>query len=605
MKFMGKKLMFGLAAGALAVACSSGHVAPTGSSNEPANVGNSADGIGQVGMSLTLPGGEHYSKLTYKLSNVANGGNVTIPGSYDITQTGTLSFTIGSVPAGTGYQLTLSTTSDDGVFTCAYPQTGAVSTDNITVVNRTTTTVNVNLQCINNQGNDAGSLLVNATESQCPVWNTIVANPLNILVDAGQNVNNSGSAGSTAFFPGTTGVAASINDGQQLVLVGSATAPNPGALAFNWTVSAGGASISNAVGTLDPNSTDAGVTNQTVFTCPPAPATTTTYTVTLTLNDGSDAAACDPKFTTGTVQVTCSNPAACGGAPFASSNGGTCIDQTTHAAAGNDPAGFPYVTTGATDPANPGDFCCAGQCGDGTLGSLPVGGVCPAGQSLSTSGAAAGCCVALQPCTVAGQTGCVSCTGSTNGVCTADEAFFVAKDITQNKVTAPIAATGTYPTASCYACLVNHSCVDSPTHHVAGVECDDFTGNFTNGSGASVPAAATCQAVLHDLTNASKDACVFGNAGVGNDTFCYCGTGGYGTGSGAGPTACAAAPAASMNGTDITDELAGFGSTSPGTNLGNYNSDATEPSAVANALAECARGSGTTVATAACAPCFQ
>ncbi len=208
----------------------------------------------------------------------------------------------------------------------------------------------------------------------------------------------------------------------------------------------------------------------------------------------------------------------------------------------------------------------------------------------------------LVPCTSAGQTGCVSCNGSSGGVCTADQAYFVEKDITQGKAT----AAGPDPAGSCYACLLSNFCIDSPSRHVSGVECGDFAGgSFTNGSGASVNATTVCHTLLEALTTPTGDSCVFGNAGVGNDTFCYCGTGGYGTGSSAGPTACSAAPASSLNGVDVAAELAGFASTAPGTNLNNYNSDATQPSAVANALAECARGVGTSLDTAACQSCFQ
>ncbi len=603
MKLLGKRLMFGLAAASVAVACSNGHEGTTGPGSSVPVVGPQSDGIGEVGMSLTLPGGEHYSRLDYKLANAT----FTTSGHYDISQTGTLSFTIGSVPAGTGYGLTLTTTSDDGAFTCSFPAVDAMVTNNISVVNRTTTVVNVNLQCVNNQGLDSGSVLINTTQSNCPVWNTLVANPLNITLNGGANVNDAGTPGtSVAFMPGMP-IVAQINAGQSLVLIGSATAPNPGALVFNWSVDAPGMNsfLSSALGQLDPNSSDAGTTNQTVFTCPPPPATLQTYTARLVLNDGADAAGCDAALTTATVQITCNTTAACGGQPTAPAGTASglqnvCDSNGTTTLAPPLSGTYPYVSTTTVDPS--GVVCCAPICGGvGAVATPPNGtGTCASGANDGT-----GCCAALSPCTHAGQANCVSCTGSTGGTCTADEAFFVQKDITQNKVTAPVAATGTYPAASCYACLLSHSCVDSPSHHVSGVECGDFTGNFTNGSGASVPAASTCQTLLHDLVDPAKDACLFGNSGVGNDTFCYCGTGGYGTGSGAGPTTCSAAAAAALNGVDTTDELAGFGSTTPGTNLNNYNSDSAEPSAVANAFAECARGGGTTVATAACPVCLQ
>jgi hypothetical protein len=605
MKLLGKRLIFGLAAAAVAVACSNGHEGTTGPSSTGPSVGPASDGIGEVGMSLTLPGGEHYSRLDYKLANATN----TLTGHYDITQTNTLSFTIGSVPAGSGYGLSLTTTSDDGAFTCSFPAVDAMVTSNITVVNRTTTVVNVNMQCVNNQGLDSGSVLIGASTSQCPVWNTIVANPVNITLDAGQNVNDAGAAGGV-FMPGGPAMAA-IQDGQQLVLVGSATAPNPAALAFTWTVSGTGASVSSAAGQRDPNSTDAGTTNQTIFTCPAAPSATQTFTVTMTLNDGSDAAGCDAAFTTATVQVQCSNPAPCGGSPTApagTASGLQNVCDTNGTTTLAPPLGgtYPYVSTTTVDPS--GLVCCAPICGGvGAVATPPNStGTCTTGANDGT-----GCCASLQPCTATGQANCVACTGSTGGVCTHDQQFFVQKDITLGKVTAPVAPTGTYPAASCYACLLTNGCVDSPSRHVSKVQCDDFTGNFMNGT-ASVPAASTCFKVVQDLFNGTggNNSCLFGQPNgtstIGNDTFCYCGAGGYGTGANQGLANCQNASASAVNGTDEVDEVAGFSSTTPGTNLGNYNSDPTEPSAVANALAECARGSSaTSVATELCPVCLQ
>jgi hypothetical protein len=224
----------------------------------------------------------------------------------------------------------------------------------------------------------------------------------------------------------------------------------------------------------------------------------------------------------------------------------------------------------------------------------------------------------LDPCTTSGQTGCVSCTGSTGGVCTADEAFYVLKDIIQGVVTAPIAPTDTYPASSCYACLLTNGCIDSRSHHVSGVECSDLTGNFTDGLGETATAASTCFTLVKDLLDGTKNSCLFGEAAngssVGNDTFCYCGTGGYGpAGPNQGLANCKQAAPLALNGTDVADESAGFSSTVPNTNLGNYNSDfgpgsGNEPSAVANDLAECARGNGasvTSIATSTCPLCLK
>lgn len=255
-------------------------------------------GTGTIGAQLTLPGGEHLSAASYKLTN----GTYSYAGNVDISATNMLSFTITSVVAGGGYTLSVTGGSDDGTVTCNS------SVGPITVVNQTTTSVSVALECTVNQGRDAGSLAINGTATNCPVWNTIVANPVDVTLDAGANVDDSGSTGSTSIFPGVAPVPADIGVGQSLVLVGGAAAPDPGMLAFHWSTTGG--SLSSATGTRDPNSNDAGAENQTLFTCPPVPGP---ITITLTLTDGPipPGGGCDAPYTTGTVTVNCQAAPAC------------------------------------------------------------------------------------------------------------------------------------------------------------------------------------------------------------------------------------------------------------------------------------------------------
>jgi hypothetical protein len=586
MKFIGKKLIFGLCAATVAVvACSTGtHQSPSQGPGPSPTIAASAGGTGEVGMSLTLPGGEHISRVDYVLTNTTN----TYTGHYDITNTVTLSFTIGSVAAGTGYSLKLTATSDDGLVTCSFPAPGDPLISNITVVNRTTTTVNVNLQCLNNPGQDAGNVVVTASKTNCPVWNTIVANPLNITLEAGANVNDSGSLGSTAIFPGNTGVPAVINDGQSLVLVGSATGPNPTALTFTWTTTGG--TLSSVNGTIDPNSNDAGTTDQTTFTCP-ASGPTTTFTVSLDLSDGQpfDAATCDPKWTHGTVQVTCSNPAPCGGQPFATSNTnalGLCTGNG-FAANATDAAGFPFVPTSTTDPLNPADFCCVGACQDGAL-QTPTGtrassiaqpesgypaGTCTAPNALNNNG----CCVPLLPCKSAADVTaakCVKCqgfesgTGNNGGICTATDAAFVQKDITANIATVP----GDDPSGGCYSCLAAAGCLDDTTFGDSGKECGDLTGS-TNQSNC----ATTLSCIL-------SNSCVWGGTHASSHvSTCYCGT--------APPSgSCASAfPNGAANG--ICDNQIATGNGFPvtdGTNNMGHLTDATLASGKADQIFQCA-----------------
>jgi hypothetical protein len=138
---------------------------------------------------------------------------------------------------------------------------------------------------------------------------------------------------------------------------------------------------------------------------------------------------------------------------------------------------------------------------------------------VSTDAADAGVEAGLQPCTTAGQSGCVSCVYSGDaGVCSPTEALVVQRDIDLGNVTAP----GPDPvpgTATCYDCLANSSCIDSPILGTSGKECED---PLTPVNGMTTT-SDQCRAVL---------ACIFqsgiGNAGcaltVGNVNHCYCGT---------------------------------------------------------------------------------
>jgi hypothetical protein len=291
------------ATAAAVVACSSrGPRAGVSSTTHGSSSGGATgpESTGSVGVQLTVVGGEQIGKVSYTLGN----GTTSLGGSYNISRTSNLSFVIGSVPAGVGYGLTLTATTVDGTATCSFPAPGDPPTYDIVVLNRTTTVVSINMQCLVNQGLDSGTISVQGVSSNCAVWNTIVANPVNVTLDAGANVNDGGVAGSTGFYGGLASVPAAIFAGQDLVMVGSATAPDPASVAFTWT--ANGGALSSANGTIYPDDGGgAGVTNQTVFTCPSTGSGT--YTVTLFVSDGPlpDGGGCDPKFTTGTVTVSC------------------------------------------------------------------------------------------------------------------------------------------------------------------------------------------------------------------------------------------------------------------------------------------------------------
>jgi hypothetical protein len=185
----------------------------------------------------------------------------------------------------------------------------------------------------------------------------------------------------------------------------------------------------------------------------------------------------------------------------------------------------------------------------------------------------------LAPCTAANPTNCVGCFGSDNNVCSTTEALFVSLDIAKGIVTSP----GVEPmddVNNCYSCLVDNSCLDSPSMAVSGKECEDLSGNFANGSGASVPATATCQAVVSCIVGPAGQQCGSSANGL---NFCYCGTGG-------GPSSqCQGANAPMVNGACVNQEVAGFAyaKTDASDILAHFGTKS-QPSGIANNIFACA-----------------
>ncbi len=266
-----------------------------------------AASIGEVGLTLTLPGGERIGSLTYHLSNGAS----TYDGNYPIGDAGILSFVVGSVASGFGYTVTLSAGSD-GTVTCS-GRAGPFA-----VSNRATSMVRVSLVCANNGG--GGVPIVNAVTSNCGVWNTIVADP-----SSASTVGvDEGGAGNT------------------VTLYASATATAPGLIGFSWSVPPGD-------GTISGDTQDDAGNDTATYTCPSWGGT---YTVTLAVTDGPlpPGGGCDPSLTTGTVTVTCVSTAPCGGRPIASP------DTASGACTGTDATGAALVNAGTAD--GQGDYCC-------------------------------------------------------------------------------------------------------------------------------------------------------------------------------------------------------------------------------------------------------
>jgi hypothetical protein len=233
------------------VGCSSG--APGGESSvgsPPSGAGSQAE-VGEVGFKLTLPGGETVNTVNYTITG-PNG--FTLSNSVSVQNSTTISFSVGGIPVGTGYSVTISGTSVDGTVTCSGSAT-------FSIVAQTTTTVTDTLQC-NATVPEAGAVSVTAPTYACAsiFQGSISASPTETTL------------------------------GGTIALAATAAAANAGALTYTWSASPGG--------TFSAPSSAA-----TNFTC----TTPGQVTVTVTVGDGAvpdGSPACSA--VSATVPVTCS-----------------------------------------------------------------------------------------------------------------------------------------------------------------------------------------------------------------------------------------------------------------------------------------------------------
>jgi hypothetical protein len=481
MKLIGHALILGFAvAGASLVACSTGHSSGAPSSSDPQGA-SSEDGTGSVGFQYTIPGGEHISTINYTLTNGAH----TYTGTVNVGASSVISFVIGGITAGTGYTITLSGTSDDGAVTCngsfgtGLSDAGQNNGAPFTVASKSTTTVNVQLVCVDVANQSQGGVVVNGTGNCCATWDTIAANP-SITSTAAPNNTSLLSGNASGPCDGDAGAGVNLN--------------------CTWTVLTG-------KGTVGTTTTDNKGNFVATFTCPTVGETDTLQ---LFCTDGPlpDGGFCPPALTTGTTTVTC-GVVACQNPTV-----GTGVEANPNTATGACPA--PSVNTG-TLKDSAGNFCCSqGPCqGIGTgVEATPntATGTCPAGQANTGAlkdGSGNFCCSALAPCTTS-TTGCVQCQGNSTGLCSQTEADFVSHDIAKGKATTP----GADPTGSCYACLLGGGCLDDTQFSDTGHECSDAFATFGT--------QAECESVI---------SCILGSscASSGAVAPCYCGTAGVST----------------------------------------------------------------------------
>jgi hypothetical protein len=204
----------------------------------------SQEALGKVGVELQLSTGGTINSASYTITGPKG---FTKAGTIDLSSATKLSATIGGLPAGTGYTITLTATTTDGSTSCG----GSAGFD---VLARKTTAVTVALAC--HEAPHTGSVLVSGKLNVCPSIDGIDTNPAEVQVG------------------GTIALAATAHD--------SDAGPNP--LTFAWSASAG--TLSSAT------------VQSPQFTCT-APGSAT---VTLTVSDGDPAATCTDTLT---AQVNC------------------------------------------------------------------------------------------------------------------------------------------------------------------------------------------------------------------------------------------------------------------------------------------------------------
>jgi hypothetical protein len=252
---------------------------PGGASAEGESAAIEPELTGKVGMDLTLPSGVQLDAVQWAIRG-PNGASTSVQaGTVEVPNDEAIRFLVGSIPAGAGFDISVSGTSPDGSVACA----GSASFD---VAPRATTNVFVALACTT-EGPESGLASVSASAYDCASVTSVTASP----------------AGTTV--------------GGSLAVSGQATGPNANGLTYSWSASSG--------------SFDRPTAPQAQFTCAVAgPAT-----LTLTASDGPvpDAGPCNVALATMAIQVQC-DPISDAGA---TSDGGTNASPGATEEAGSTP----------------------------------------------------------------------------------------------------------------------------------------------------------------------------------------------------------------------------------------------------------------------------
>src|SRR5262245_5662524 len=204
-------------------------------------------GTGEVGFALQLPAGTKIESVGYVITGP---GGFVRDGVIDVSTSTKLTAMIGGIPAGSGYQITLTATTTDGLTSC----TGSAAFD---VLPGKIAAATVLMTC--HEEKRTGSVLVDGRLNICPTIDSVGASPAEVQVGS------------------SVALSAAAHD--------SDAGPSP--LSFGWTASDGSFS--------DP------AAQRPTFRCT-NPGTVTLH---LTVSDGDPAASCAD---TATAQVICTPP---------------------------------------------------------------------------------------------------------------------------------------------------------------------------------------------------------------------------------------------------------------------------------------------------------
>lgn len=231
-----------LAIGLCGLASLTGCVDQGDESDSPSSA--SEESLGSVGLALQLASGTTINSASYAIT----GPNAfTKTGTIDLKSATKLTATIGGLPAGTGYTVTITANSGEGGTSCSGSASFAIVAHQI---------ANVTVQITCKEPARTGSVLVNGQLNLCPTIDGININPAEVQVG------------------GTIAISALAHD----------TDAAPAALTYGWTASGGTLSSSSVASPT--------------FTCT-APGT---VTLKLSVSDGDPTAACADTLS---AQVTC------------------------------------------------------------------------------------------------------------------------------------------------------------------------------------------------------------------------------------------------------------------------------------------------------------